>query len=39
MVNWLLNNDDSAIINGDLNGDGNITSSDVTIVYNIILGN
>lgn len=39
LYNWLLNNDDSAIINGDLNGDGNITSSDVTIVYNIILGN
>ena len=37
--NYLLNNDDSDIVNGDQNGDGNITAADVTIVYNILLGN
>lgn len=34
----VLNSDDSAIVNGDQNGDGTITSSDVTVVYNILLG-
>lgn len=38
LYNWLLNNDDSAIVNGDQNGDGDITSGDVTFVYNILLG-
>ena len=33
------NNDATGLVNGDQNGDGNITSSDVTFVYNIILGN
>ena len=26
LYNWLLNSDDSAIVNGDLDGDGIITS-------------
>lgn len=29
----------SAIANGDQDGDGFITSGDVTIVYNVLLGN
>ena len=33
-----INNDASAIVNGDQDGDGNITSSDVTAVYNLLLG-
>ena len=39
LYNWLLNNDDSAIVNGDQDGDGHISSVDVTAVYNILLGN
>lgn len=39
LYNWLLNNDNSNLINGDQNGDGSITSGDVTAVYNILLGN
>lgn len=31
-------NDTSAIVNGDQNGDNQITGSDVTAVYNIIIG-
>lgn len=38
IYNWILNNDDSSIVNGDQNGDGNITAADVTQVYNILLG-
>ena len=38
LYNFLLNNDDSDIVNGDQNGDGEITSNDVTYVYNILLG-
>ena len=39
LYNYLLNNDDSAIVNGDQDGDGHISSVDVTAVYNILLGN
>ncbi len=39
LYNWLLNGDDSAIVNGDQDGDGIITSVDITIIYNILLGN
>ncbi len=39
LYSWLLNNDDSAIVNGDQDGDGVITSSDVTAVYDILLNN
>ena len=39
LYNWLLNNDDSDIVNGDQDGDGHISSVDVTAVYNILLGN
>lgn len=38
LYNWLLNSDDSAIVNGDQDGDGSITTGDVTVVYNILLG-
>lgn len=38
IYNWLLNNDDSSIVNGDQNGDGDITAADVTSVYNFLLG-
>ncbi len=39
LYNYLLNNDDSALVNGDQDGDGNITAGDITLVYNILLGN
>lgn len=39
LYNWLLNSDDSNLVNGDLDGDGSITTTDITIVYNILLGN
>ena len=39
LYNYLLNNDDSAIVNGDLDGDGVITAGDIVIIYNILLGN
>ncbi len=39
LYSWLLNSDDSAIVNGDQDGDGVIISSDVTAVYSIMLGN
>ncbi|MBR6488941.1 MAG: C10 family peptidase [Muribaculaceae bacterium] len=38
LYDWILNGDDSNLVNGDQDGDGNITSSDVTFVYNILLG-
>ncbi|MBR5030281.1 MAG: dockerin type I repeat-containing protein, partial [Muribaculaceae bacterium] len=38
LYNYLLNNDDSAIVNGDLDGDGVITAGDIVIIYNILLG-
>ncbi len=38
LYNWLLNNDDSALVNGDVNGDGDITAADITSVYNVMLG-
>lgn len=38
LYNWLLDNDDSSLVNGDQNGDGEITAGDVTAVYNILLG-
>lgn len=38
LYNFILYNDESAIVIGDQNGDSSITSSDVTAVYNIILG-
>lgn len=39
LYNWILNNDDSALVNGDQNNDDIINAGDVTTVYNIILGN
>ena len=39
LYNFLLNNDDSGMVNGDVDGDGSITSGDVTAIYNILLGN
>ena len=38
LYNYLLNDDDSHIVNGDVDGDGAITSADVTVVYNIMMG-
>ena len=38
LYDFLLNNDDSALVNGDQDGDGNITAGDITSVYNILLG-
>ena len=38
LYSYILNNDDSDIVNGDQDGDGYITSGDVTTVYNILLG-
>lgn len=38
LYNYILYNDNSAIVNGDQNDDNVITASDVTAVYNIILG-
>ena len=38
LYNYLLNLDDSLIVNGDQNGDNNITAADVTAVYSILLG-
>ena len=38
LYNFLLNGDDSSLVNGDQNGDGEITANDVTFVYNILLG-
>ena len=39
LYNYLLNNDDSALVHGDQDNDGHITSVDITIIYNILLGN
>lgn len=39
LYNYLLNGDDSNLVNGDQDGDGHISSVDVTAVYNILLGN
>ena len=39
LYNYLLNGDESGIVNGDQDGDGTITSADITSVYNILLGN
>lgn len=38
LYNWILNNDDTALVNGDQNDDNVINAADVTFVYNIILG-
>ena len=38
LYNFMLNNDDSHIVNGDINGDGNITAADITAVYGVLLG-
>ena len=38
LYNWLLNEDNTAIVNGDQDGDGSITAGDVTVVYNLLLG-
>jgi len=39
LYNYLLNGDDSNLVNGDQDGDGHISSVDITAVYNILLGN
>ena len=37
LYDFMLNNDNSHIVNGDVNGDGNITAADVTAVYDVLL--
>ena len=37
LYDYLLNNDNSHIVNGDQNGDGNITAADITAVYDVLL--
>ena len=39
IYDYLLNNDETGIVNGDVDGDGHITSGDITAVYDILLGN
>ena len=39
LYNYLLDGDDSNLVNGDQDGDGHISSVDITYVYNILLGN
>ena len=39
LYNWLLNSDDTNLVNGDQNGDGKINAVDITIIYSILLGN
>ena len=38
LYNFLLNGDDSSLVNGDQDGDGEITAGDVTFVYSLLLG-
>lgn len=38
LYDFLLNSDESGIVNGDQDGDGVITASDITTVYSILLG-
>lgn len=37
IYNFILDGDETCLINGDVNGDGYITSADVTSIYNILL--
>ncbi len=39
LYDFMLNNDNSHIVNGDQTGDNIITAADVTAVYTILLGN
>ena len=39
LYNYMLNGDQSSLVNGDQDGDGLVTSVDITMVYNILLGN
>jgi len=39
LYNYLLDGDNSELVNGDQDGDGHISSVDITVVYNIMLGN
>jgi len=39
LYNFILDGDDTALVNGDQDKDGSITSGDVTYVYNILMGN
>lgn len=38
LYNYLIDGDDTYLVNGDQDGDGHITSGDITVVYNIMLG-
>ena len=37
IYNFILDGDETSLINGDVTGDGFITSADVTAIYNILL--
>ncbi len=37
IYNFILNGDETSLINGDVNRDGYITSADVTVIYNMLL--
>jgi hypothetical protein len=39
LYNYLLDGNDTDLVNGDQDGDGHISSVDITVVYNIMLGN
>ena len=39
LYQYILNGDESKLVNGDQNDDGTINSADVTAVYRLILGN
>ena len=38
LYDYLLNNDESHLVNGDQTGDGLITAADITAVYGVLLG-
>lgn len=38
LYNWLINNDNTYMVNGDVNSDGSINAGDITFVYNMLLG-
>ena len=38
LYDFMLNNDESHIVNGDQTGDDIITAADITAVYSIMLG-
>jgi environmental stress-induced protein Ves len=39
LYNLLLNNDQTYAFHADVDGDGTVTAADITVIYNILLGN